>query len=583
MGAGSLALVGLWLFLGQVPGDIFFTNQRSHRIDVNFKDAPRGQIRELRLFASLNQGRDWDLVQTIQPDKDHFVFHAPADGYYWLRVAVVNQQGKQEPPNIAAGPPDQKMVIDTAKPVIRNLAAKRVGSEVSVSWDIQEENPDPASFRLEYLPKGSVAALGTAIPATPGLSGQTQFPVAGGQAVVVKLTLRDLAGNLSYAVAEVSADTVTQTSFNPSTGSGPSSPGVGTAVPSPGSPLELPQPIPLPLPTPPTTPTQTLPSPAAGQVSPPAVAPAPVNLVASPPMSPAEQTLAKASPPSTNTASGSPVAPAPPADLRVIASSKWAPAPPPTPAPTPPAPAPPPLPSPGAIAPTQLVAAGPRKQLPPVQYINQPEFVLEYEVSKVGPSGVGTVELYRTRDDGQNWEAFAYDAEIKGSAKGSRHQRIVRFQEGESDGVYGFILLVKNRAGIGRNPPQPGDVPELRIELDTSAPEAQLFEPVPDPQHPGQLLLRWKVADKNLTPTPVCLEWAEKRDGSWQVIGMDLPNDGSFSWKLPERMPVDVFLRLRARDLAGNETIAITPNPLPVDLHEPEGHLLKVSVPIRHP
>jgi len=60
-----------------------------------------------------------------------------------------------------------------------------------------------------------------------------------------------------------------------------------------------------------------------------------------------------------------------------------------------------------------------------------------------------------------------------------------------------------------------------------------------------------------------------------------LPNNGQFSWSLPEKMPVEVFLRLRVRDLAGNETVAITPNPLPVDLHEPEGHLLRVSVPGR--
>ena len=37
------------------------------------------------------------------------------------------------------------------------------------------------------------------------------------------------------------------------------------------------------------------------------------------------------------------------------------------------------------------------------------------------------------------------------------------------------------------------------------------------------------------------------------------------------------------RDRSTAETVAITPNPLPVDLHEPEGHLLKVSVPARHP
>jgi hypothetical protein len=213
-----------------------------------------------------------------------------------------------------------------------------------------------------------------------------------------------------------------------------------------------------------------------------------------------------------------------------------------------------------------------------LQYINQPEFMLEYEVSKIGPSGIGSVELYRTRDDGQHWEKYAYDAETPAAEKGKRHQRLVKFLDGEPDGIYGFILVIKNRANIGRSAPVDGDVPELRVELDSTPPVAELFGPTPDLQQ-GRLLLRWQASDKNLTPTPICLEWSDKRGGPWNPIGLDLPNMGRFSWKVPDQIPVEVYLRLRVRDLAGNETIAVTPNPLPVDLHEPEGHLLKVSVP----
>jgi hypothetical protein len=204
--------------------------------------------------------------------------------------------------------------------------------------------------------------------------------------------------------------------------------------------------------------------------------------------------------------------------------------------------------------------------------------MVEYEVSKIGPSGVGSVELYRTCDDGRTWERYAYDKEIDG-AKGTR-LRAVKFPPGDPDGIYGFTLVVKNRANIGRRPPQNAELPELRIELDTVPPVAELFAPRADPIH-GNLVLHWTASDKNITKMPISLEWAENRAGPWQPIGVDLPNTGTYTWKLPERMPVEVYLRLRVRDLAGNETVAITPNPLPVDLNEPEGHLLKVSVPVR--
>src|SRR5438105_1423835 len=107
MGVGTLALACLWL-VGQVPGDVVYTNQLNHRIDVQFK-VQRNEIKELRLFASTNQGRDWDLVNSIQPEKDFFVFRAPGDGIYWLRVASVNHKGEQFPENLRTGPPNQKM------------------------------------------------------------------------------------------------------------------------------------------------------------------------------------------------------------------------------------------------------------------------------------------------------------------------------------------------------------------------------------------------------------------------------------------------------------------------------------------
>ena len=547
MGAGTLAMAALWL-VGQVPGDVVYTNQLNHRIDVQFK-SQRSEIRELRLFCSPNQGRDWDLVSVITPDKDYFVFRAPGDGSYWLRVASVSQKGEQFPDNPRSAPPNQKMIIDTVRPVITTLNAKRQGTDVIVSWAVQEDHPDVPSFRLEYQPKDGTG-LWTAIPVTPAQGGETHFPANGTLPLQVRLTLRDLAGNQSFQIAEVAGDGVTSAVFNPMNHPGGAMQ-VGGTAPAGGA-VDIGHEVKVPPPVG-TAPVQTLPMP---------VEPQPL---------PTHPGMGNPSP-----APGQGPAPAPPTpredEPKVIASSNWTPAEPPVPARSS---------NPAAAPDTKLAAPPtPTRKLPTLQYINQPEFQVEYEVTRHGPSGIGSVELYRTCDDGQTWEKYAYDGTVGGLAKGVRLQRMVQFRPGEPDGIYGFTLVVKNRANIGRRPPQPGEVPEIRVKLDTKLPTADLLEPVRDSK-PGTLLLSWRATDENLATNPIYLEWSEQRTGKWYPIGMDLPNTGRYSWKLPEEMPVNVFLRLRVRDLAGNERIVMTPSPLPVDLHEPEGHIYRVSMPAR--
>ena len=45
------------------------------------------------------------------------------------------------------------------------------------------------------------------------------------------------------------------------------------------------------------------------------------------------------------------------------------------------------------------------------------------------------------------------------------------------DGLYGFHVVVKSKAGIGKPAPQSGEAPRIRIELDTKAPTAELIRP----------------------------------------------------------------------------------------------------------
>src|SRR5262249_13369268 len=59
-----------------------------------------------------------------------------------------------------------------------------------------------------------------------------------------------------------------------------------------------------------------------------------------------------------------------------------------------------------------------RKPLPALQYVNQHLVKLQYEIKRHGPSGIGSVEIWLTRDDGASWEPYAkvHESEVGGEA-----------------------------------------------------------------------------------------------------------------------------------------------------------------------
>ncbi len=558
MAMGILA-VCLCLTLGQNPGDVRYANVRSLHVPVNVPAALQPKIREMLLYASTDQGRGWDQVAgPITPDKKGFAFYPKSDGMYWLRVVKVGHDNIRDPDEVSLmrGPPDMKLVIDTVKPIVKTLQAQRQGDDIYVNWEVQEANPDLSrdGMRLEYQVKDTAIERWSPIPFSVALKGQTQFNPGLKQPLTIRLTVRDLASNQSFGIAEVSGTVAAAGGVLPPEG-------VGTAVlPSelilPKQPLEhekQPQVIgPLPM-------DNGTPKPAFPGLVPP---PLPVK----------ENGLEKAGPKEN------------PGE-KVVADSRFPP-PPIEPAKI----VPPPLregqlPPAGSLltppvdAKQIATAAASRKPLPPLQYVNQHQVMLEYELRRVGPSGIGGIELWLTRNDGETWEPYAADEDVHGTTVNHRQKRKFDLRDASDrpfpDGIYGLTLVVKNRAGMGKKP-RPGDMPEIRIEIDTTLPDAQLFQPVADPQNPDQVLLRWNAKDKNMTATPINLEYAEKREGPWQPIAADLDNSGRYSWKVGPSVPVQVYLRLRALDKAGNERILATEQPQYIDFTEPEGALIGV-------
>jgi hypothetical protein len=507
MNMGTLALAWV-LAAGPGAGDTYFINQQQIRIPITVDPARRPEIKEIHLFVSADEGRTWQPQAVASPDQDAFSFIAPRDGVYWFSVAVVNPQNKREPPDPYHAPPSQKIVIDTLKPVLRVKAAERQGDEAVVSWEMQEDYPDLATLKVEYRPAGATGGPWVAVPLTPALCGQARFrPVVPGP-LSVRVQVQDLAGNFSTAEGEVSAAANGSTQLAAAPPAAPVSPVAGSFVP-----------------------------PAADV--PPAAAPTPVS-----------RTEVRSMPEPAAT-------PAAPAGAgfdagRLVASSEQ--------------PANPVAAGSAAVSPRPV-----RGALPALLITNNRQLAIDYEVTKVGPSGIGRVELWLTHDDGKSWEKFAETAELKPPLR----------VELPAEGQYGFRLVLQSRAGRSQPAPVAGTPPELRVELDTTPPTAQLYRPEPDPKQADALILSWSATDRNLAPSPVTLQWAERPGQEWQTIVESHPNDGRYTWKLPPNVPYLVYLRLITHDTAGNSSVAETPEPVCIDLKEPEGRILGISGSVR--
>jgi hypothetical protein len=66
------------------------------------------------------------------------------------------------------------------------------------------------------------------------------------------------------------------------------------------------------------------------------------------------------------------------------------------------------------------------------------------------------------------------------------------------------------------------------------------------------LTLRWRAADNNLEPRPIALFYSSRPAGPWSAIATNLENTGEYAWRVERFVPARFYLRVEARDTAGN-------------------------------
>jgi hypothetical protein len=212
-----------------------------------------------------------------------------------------------------------------------------------------------------------------------------------------------------------------------------------------------------------------------------------------------------------------------------------------------------------------------RGGMPLMRLVNTKRITLNFEVKDVGPSGLSGVELWYTQDC-REWKK--YDAPTQAKAY------VVEVDE---EGMYGFTLLAKSGIGLGKQPPAPGDQPQVWVIVDLTPPAVELLEVTPSISYKvQQVAFRWRASDKNLSRKPISLFYAEKKNGPWKVIATNLENNGKYVWKVPSEAPAQFLVRAEAIDLAGNVGRAQSPHPILLDSRVPSVSIVNVEANAGH-
>ena len=308
-------------------------------------------------------------------------------------------------------------------------------------------------------------------------------------------------------------------------------------VPLPAVQAQAPAPQPTPGPTPAAVVVQGPPIPTPAPVAPPSPIPAPPTLIPPVPAAPS----AVQSPPLV-------------VDSQLVAATMVQ-------APSdPPAPEPVPVKVQPAVVTTTPAAAEAEQPSPStgsasIRVVNSKRVTLNYELKDVGSSGVSGVELWCTQD-GHSWK--------KGEVFSQTNKSFST--EVKDEGLYGFTILARNGAGLGKNAPASGDPPQVWVMVDVTKPVVQITGV--EIGHNGKVptvQIRWSAKDKNLGPRPITLSYAEQPEGPWSVIVAGVENSGQYEWQAPANAPRRLLVRVEAADMPGNVGSTQTANPLRLD------------------
>jgi hypothetical protein len=517
-----------------------YTNKLRFRIPYRFDAAEMRKIRarEIRLYLSVNQGDRWELIQIVTPVAGHFDFQATGDGEYWFAVRTKDARGLLHPQQ-AVIQPGLKVVVDTKQPMLNILLKQFQPGTVRLEWSALDAHLDLSSLRLEYIQPGWPSWKQVAV--TPQATGQTSWKVQGGGLVAVRGQIRDTASNETTAQNRKRIIPAKQVEPKPSVPdfSQPiaSSENTGKQFQqSRNHPTPQPKPL-LSLPTVSSLLKEKATSDKQAFTKPEVLSNGFEKTI------PDKSKLAS---------SGSNVTPRDP-DIPAKAVSditeqrKQS----------------------AASALADSEASKPNLPIGSnVRVVNSRRFHIGYRIDDVGASGISRVELFISQSDGKKWFKYGEDTDRTSPIE----------VEVPQEGRYGFTLRAHSGLGLASLPPQPGDAPAISVIVDKTPPIVELL---PVQQGRGnqlhKLSIRWKVTDDFPTKKPIALSYSTDLNGPWEPITGWLTNSGRYLWSTGPGMPSKLYIRLTARDAAGNMTRRASTDPVIVDLSKPAARIVDVE------
>lgn len=486
------------------------------------------QPAEVLLHLSADQGASWQVADRVKPPQHSFYYRAPHDGEYQFAISTLAQKG--EP---ASGPfrPELRVIVDTVPPRLDFAATRQASGEVVARWQAVDPNLRPESLQIEYQNSPGQPWEPLAVDPPLGafqstLSGeQTWFPKPGVGPAAIRAKVLDRAGNPQ--LSQVQLGVPGSTSSPPSGAAAAAAKPLAAAAPSSDAPAQR------------WPADRTSRDPFLRGGNPPGPP------VQSPPA------VAGGGDESTWRASTVQRGGAPASDLPMVTY--------------------PPGRVPATPAAFQMNTDADRLDfgaVPPgqrVRMVNATTFELEYEVDGIGPTGIARVEVWGTRDGGRTWSSFGVDND-------NRSPVAVRV---DREGVYGLSVAFQTGNGFGGTPPRSGDQPEIWIGVDLTKPAARISGTELG-REVGDLVVRYEAADGQPEPRPISLFYRAGAAEAWQPIAAGLENSGSYTWRLDNRIPERVYLRLEARDEAGNVGAYETPEPVRIERQRPQGRIIGV-------
>jgi hypothetical protein len=508
-------------------------------------------IAQVQLLLSRTGANDWVVLQSAQPNVQGFSYHAPADGRYWFALKHLDAQG--QPLDGTSVVPQLQLVIDTQMPQLALSTALEVANQIVIRYEATDANLQPDSLILEARPADGLwtnVSIGPPeVAQADRIAGSVRWPLPTGTGEIeIRGSIADGTGQRGQASAIV-----------PLTGP-------RFAIPDRTSP------------SPELTP---LPNVATGRSPFAAAERDPFQSASSSaqdwpannqlPTAPQNMTPVAGTPPAANSYLSANVnhnVRRTPAKFAVDGAENSGSA------------------DANSFAPN-LINANQSQQDAPValpatdesnwsstgratdgpMLVNARTFDVEYDLQSVGPWGVAKVELWGTQDGGNTWQSFGVDPDNRSPVRVTV----------PNAGTFGFRILVEGANGVGATPPQSGAEPELVVSVDLQPPTAELLAAEPGEGNlSDHLRIRWTATDENLEPRPIGLFYSSFPNGPWSTVAAGLENTGSYVWRIERHVPGRFYLRLEARDTAGNVATFQTPEPLTLNRPQPTGTLRNV-------